>query len=75
VRSGGRIALPTHTSVSFGTSGFPLLDCPRNVMHDGPLILSCRHQYDSGSSEMFITIAASPKKTDLVDCRRREEAS
>jgi hypothetical protein len=70
VRSGGRIALLTHTFVSFGTSRFPLVDCPRNVMHDGPLLLSCRHQYDSGSSDMFITIVTSPKKTGLVNCKR-----
>lgn len=75
MRSGGWIALPTHASVLFGRLRFPLVDCPRDVMHYGPLLLSCRHQYDSGSSDMFITIATSPKKTDLVDCRRREEAS
>jgi hypothetical protein len=60
------LSLPTHASVSDGTSKKknPLLDCPRDVMHDGPLSLSCRHQYDSGSSEMYITVVTNPKKTD-----------
>jgi hypothetical protein len=34
------LSLPTHASVSDGTSKTPLLDCPRDVMCDGPLSLS-----------------------------------